>query len=84
MSDDDINKLIRDMYAKVSVNYDRIERMHKDLYGNGRPGLLQRLTSIEEQVAIKIGRRPLVGGALSGAVVSGLALVTAAVVSALL
>jgi len=44
-----ISKGVSDMQGNMKVFVDKCKEHHKTLYGNGRPGLLERHNAVEEQ-----------------------------------
>ena len=63
------------MDNKKPTMYFMVEDMWKTLQGNGRPGLVDRVTRIESAA----GRRPVLSAAVTASIISALAAVLVAV-----
>lgn len=63
---DDTEKLVRDIYADVREIKTKLESDYRALYGNGQPGLVAKVASIERELAVARARSSWWGSALAG------------------
>lgn len=63
---DDTEKLVRDIYADVREIKTKLESDYRALYGNGQPGLVAKVASIEQDVAVIKAKQSWWGSAIAG------------------
>lgn len=63
---DDTEKLVRDIYADVREIKTKLESDYRALYGNGQPGLVAKVSSIEQDVAVIKAKQSWWGSAIAG------------------
>lgn len=63
---EDTETLIREIYAKVREIDTKLESDYRALYGNGQPGLVAKVASIEQDVAVIKAKQSWWGSAIAG------------------